>query len=229
MKSLKDLPERFVVAIDGPAGSGKSTIAKLLAEKIDGIHIDTGAMYRSVTAKALDSGINLSDPDAVGKLAESTNIHFERSGSGQKTFIDGVDSTARIREPDVNDHVSTVAAYPEVRRIMVELQREMGRHGRVVMEGRDIGSNVFPDADFKFYLNANSVIRAERRLLDMGALGHEVSKEEALASINERDMKDSSRESSPLMKADDAVEIDTSHLNIDDTLQKMIKRLVSKL
>ncbi|VAX22119.1 Cytidylate kinase [hydrothermal vent metagenome] len=220
--------DNFVVAIDGPAGSGKSTMAKLLAKEIDGVYVDTGAMYRAVTAYALNSSIDTSDEEAVSQMAKNIRIEFERDGNTQqKVFVNGVDFTARIREPDVNDHVSTVAAYPAVRRLMVTKQRAMGRHGRIVMEGRDIGTNVFPSARFKFFLTADDDIRADRRLKELGNAGHTVSKDGVLKNIQARDKKDSEREESPLLKAEGALEISTTDLTIDEVLQKMLKSLVS--
>lgn len=226
-KSPANLPESFVVAIDGPAGSGKSTMAKLLAGAIGGVTIDTGAMYRAVTAVALERGVVPDNEAAVAEVAASLRIGFERSGEGQKTLVDGKDYTARIREPDVNGAVSTVAANPAVRRMMVDLQRGMGKSGRVVMEGRDIGSNVFPDAMFKFFIVAGDEVRAERRKKEMKEAGHGVSKEDVLRNIRERDRVDSSRAAAPLIKPHGAHEVDTSNLNIDEVLQTMIDFMVS--
>ncbi|MBI5815543.1 MAG: (d)CMP kinase [Nitrospinae bacterium] len=223
------LPSRLVAAIDGPAGSGKSTLAKLLAEKIGGVYIDTGAMYRSVTAKALDSGVDPKDEYAVGRIAESIKITFHRDGAVQKTFVDGADFSERIRRPDVNASVSIVAAQKPVRDKMVALQREMGRHGRIVMEGRDIGTNVFPDADFKFFLVADDRVRAYRRLKEMETQGHRLNHGEVLANLRERDAIDSGRAEAPLAKAADAMEIDTSHLSIDEVLQKMLQIILFRL
>ena len=216
-------PSRFVAAIDGPAGSGKSTLAKLLAEKIGGVYIDTGAMYRAVTARALDAAIAPSNESAVGEIADSINIEFKREGALQKTFVDGVDFSARIRQPDVNASVSIVAAQSAVRKRMVALQREMGKHGRVVMEGRDIGTNVFPDADVKFFLVADDTVRAKRRLAEMDAKAANVNHDTVLANLRERDAIDSTRAEAPLRKAEGAVEIDTSDLTIDQVLQNMLK------
>lgn len=226
-EDLAALPENFVVSIDGPAGSGKSTMARLLAGAIGGVTIDTGAMYRAVTAAALERGVAPGDAAAVANVAASLRIEFERSAEGQKTIVDGADYTARIREPDVNAAVSVVAANPDVRRILVDLQREMGKTGRVVMEGRDIGSNVFPDAFFKFFIVAGDEVRAERRKKEMKEAGHGVSREEVLLNIRERDRIDSSRAAAPLIKPPGAREVDTSNLNIDEVLHTMINFMVS--
>ncbi len=222
-----DLPDNFIVAIDGPAGSGKSTLAKRLAEKIDGVMIDTGAMYRAVTAKALDLNIDPADEKAVGKIAESIAIQFNKEGQTRKIMVDGSDFTARIRDNDVNESVSKVAVYPAVRRRMVALQRKMGGKGRIVMEGRDIGSNVFPDARFKFFLVADEQVRARRRMLEMSQAGIEVSLKQVMENIKTRDKTDSERKDAPLVKPPGAVEIDTGHLNIDEVLARMIQFLVS--
>jgi len=229
MRNRDKLPDSFVVAIDGPAGSGKSTMAKLLAKELGCVSIDTGAMYRSVTAKAIDAGVSPADERAVAEIAGSTDIEFRRDGDIQKTFVDGVDFTERIREPDVNEHVSTVAANPAVRERMVAIQRRMGSRGRVVMEGRDIGSNVFPDARFKFFLVADDSVRAGRRLKEMEEAGRKATGDQVLENIRARDAKDSAREYAPLTKPDDAVEIDTSDLSVDSVLRKMIEIIFSSL
>jgi cytidylate kinase len=219
----------FVVAIDGPAGSGKSTLAKKIAAAVDGVVIDTGAMYRSVTLTAQEAGVDLTDAEAVSRLARAVAIRFEPDAhGGQKVFIDDVDRSADIRTPAVNAAVSTVSAHAGVRERLVELQRFMGRHGRVVMEGRDIGSHVFPDARFKFFLVADDRERARRRLIEMRQAGRtDVTLEAILANLRERDRLDSSRTASPLIKAPDAVEIDTTRLGIDEVLNKMLSCLFS--
>ncbi|VAX14968.1 Cytidylate kinase [hydrothermal vent metagenome] len=227
MLDLSKFPDNFIVAIDGPAGSGKSTLAKRVAEKIGGVMIDTGAMYRAVTAKALDLSLDPADEKAVGKIAESITIEFQRDGHAQRIIVDGADYTARIRDKDVNERVSEVATYPSVRQRMVALQREMGKTGRIVMEGRDIGSNVFPDARFKFFLVADEKVRAQRRMLEMNRAGIEASLAQVMENIKARDKTDSERKDAPLIKPPGAVEIDTGHLNIDEVLARMIQFLVS--
>ncbi len=220
------IPPRFVIAIDGPAGSGKSTLAKELAKYFSGIYIDTGSMYRSVTAVVLDKGISPSDEKSVGEVAESISIAFKRTADKQHVFVNGADYTARIREGDVNENVSIVAAQKRVRDCMVGLQRRLGKGGRVVMEGRDIGTNVFPEAQFKFYLVASDEIRAGRRVKEMKESGIKTSIEAVLQNIQERDRLDSTRDNSPLIKAQGAIEIDTSFISIDEALQKMIHNIV---
>ncbi len=226
MSGVSPLPDRFIVAIDGPAGSGKSTLAKLLAQKIGAVTLDTGAMYRAVTAKALDMGIDVADEKAVGEIAGSINIEFVNDNHGQKIIVDGVDCTTRIRQTDVNDSVSTVAAHSQVRNRMVNLQRETGSNTRTVVEGRDIGTAVFPDAMYKFFLVADEAVRAERRLKQMEQAGTPTAREQVQKNISRRDRLDSSRADSPLAKAPGALEIDTSNMNIDEVLQTMLDFMV---
>ncbi|MGK7346630.1 MAG: (d)CMP kinase [Candidatus Nitrospinota bacterium M3_3B_026] len=222
------LPKNFVVAIDGPAGSGKSTMARLLAARIGGVYIDTGAMYRAVTARALDTGADPADEEAAARIARSIRIEFLREENGQKTIVDGENLTERIRRPDVNDNVSIVSAHPGVRQSMAALQRRMGESGRVVMEGRDIGSNVFPGAMFKFFLVADDAVRAERRLKDFKKAGVKTTRGRVLKNIQTRDRIDSGRAAAPLVKPQDAVEINTTRLGVDEVLNIMIERMFSK-
>lgn len=228
-ENIHSLPDRFVVAIDGPAGSGKSTMAKLLANRLGMVNIDTGAMYRAVTAIMLDAGLDPADEKAAETAASGMTLHFERSDGGQKTIVNGADFTARIRRPDVDSSVSVVAAHPGVRRRLVDIQRRMGSSGRVVMEGRDIGSHVFPDADVKFYLGASDHTRAKRRLKDLAAQGTAITEESTLAGIRDRDRLDSQRATSPLVKPEGAVEMDTSDLTIDAAMEKMLETIFCKI
>ena len=226
MTGPDNLPQRFVVAIDGPAGSGKSTIAKKLADTLGAVRIDSGAMYRAVTAKAIDEGMAPSDEKAVAQLAANITILFDHES--QRVIVDGTDMTDRIRQADVNSAVSQVSANEGVRKVMVTAQREMGSGGRVVMEGRDIGSHVFPNADIKFFLTADESTRAQRRKQEMENAGQAVSYDEVLGNISSRDRVDSSRASSPLVQPEDAIEIDTTDLGIDEVLDKLIDWLVCR-
>jgi len=229
VKKPPPFPDRFVIAIDGPAGSGKSTMARLLAQRLGFMNIDTGAMYRAVTALLLDASLDPADEKAAERAASGMNLHFEQAFDGQKAIVNGADFTARIRRPDVDAAVSVVAAHPGVRRRLVEAQRQMGGAGRVVMEGRDIGSHVFPDADVKFYLAAHDQTRAERRGKDLTAQGSSMPQEHTLAGIRDRDRLDSQRATSPLVKPEGAIELDTSDLTIDEALVKMLETIFCEI
>jgi cytidylate kinase len=196
-----------VVAIDGPAGSGKSTVARAVAKRLGLAHLDTGAMYRSIALAALRSGTDTSDLDAVAQLARQTQVYVGPDG----VFVDGVDSTDAIRTEEVTKAVTAVASNPKVREVMVERQRTwIADNGGGVLEGRDIGTVVCPDATVKVYLVADAEVRAQRRAAEHS---------EAVAQdMRRRDQADSTREVSPLMRADDAVEIDTTHLSVDDVI-----------
>lgn len=201
-----------VVAIDGPAGSGKSTISRLVAERLGLDMLDTGAMYRSVTCAVLRAGGDVADPDVATAAAEAAVIEV-----GDRVTIDGADVTDEIRGPEVSANVSVVAAHPGVRRRLVGLQREwMAANGGGVVEGRDIGTVVFPDAPLKIFLTASPEVRARRRAGE-GVLGVEA----AAANISERDRIDSTRDASPLVAADDAVVVDTSDMTIDEVVDRI--------
>lgn len=203
-----------VIAIDGPAGAGKSTVGRALAERLGLEYLDTGAMYRAMTFAALRRGVVEGDLDEVAAMAPDVDIQV----LDDRVTVDGVDATAVIRGREVTEAVSQVAANPTVRAVLVERQREwVGERGGGVVEGRDIGSVVFPDADLKLYITASPRVRAERRVMEIG--GH-VSEVEA--SIIERDRKDSSREHSPLTETDDAIVIDTSGLTVDEVLDRIL-------
>lgn len=223
--SLPDAP--FVVAIDGPAGSGKSTLAKAVAKAIDGVVVDTGAMYRAVTVALLEQGLDPADEYAAFTVAKGLTLRFVPEENGQRLFVNGDDWSERIRHPRVSGAVSTVAAHPQVRDVMTAIQRAMGAEGRIVMEGRDIGSNVFPDARFKFFLKADDEERARRRLAEMETAQLPGTFDEVLANLRHRDQLDSSRAAAPLVCPPDAVVIDTSSLSIDAVLAKMLSFLFS--
>ena len=217
------------VAIDGPASAGKSTVAKLVAKRFGYIYCDTGAMYRSVTLAALERGIDLSQDDLVSELANQITITFA-PGDPQKVFIDGHEVTQAIRSTEVAQHVSTVAAIPAVRSRMVELQRQIAQEGGIVMDGRDIGTTVLPDAPVKIFMVALAHERARRRFLDNQERGIDGgSIEELQRAIELRDQKDSTRAVSPLVKAADAYQLDTTHLTIEQVVDQIAGRIEKTL
>ncbi len=220
--------KKIIIALDGPAGSGKTTTAKILAEKLGYIYIDTGAMYRAVTLAWLKSGLPIS-PENAKTLIDSVKIELINEGRGQLTYLDGEDVSDAIRTTEVTKAVSPVSALPYVRETMVALQREMGYKGGVVMDGRDIGTAVFPNAELKVFLNATIEARAERRTKEMLAKGMEANFDEIKQQISDRDNFDSTREHSPLMKAEDAIEIDTSLMTIEQQVETIYNLVQTKL
>ena len=212
----------ITIAIDGPAGSGKSTTAKLVAARLGFQFLDTGAMYRALTYKALQEDVAPSDADTLTRMAGDMTIRFETTDHGNRVFCDDADVTSEIRTPEVTLHVSEVSAHSGVRKAMVAKQQEIARGQSVVAEGRDTTTVVFPDADIKIFLIATVEERAKRRLKDLKNAGHESSIEEQKADIERRDAYDSGRAHSPLRKADDAVEIDTSTMTIEQQVEKIL-------
>lgn len=215
---------RRVIAIDGPAGSGKSTTAQRLAEALGFVYLDTGALYRAVTLKALDLEVSLDEDGTLGGVVDSAEVSLEDAGPGSevRVLLDGVDVTHAIRTMRVTDAVSRVSASPAVRRRLVGLQRRIAEGGDVVVEGRDIGTVVFPEADVKIFLVADVDERAQRRLRELRRRGDgETTLQEVRNSLEQRDAIDSGRAHSPLRKADDAIEIDTSGLTIDQQVKEV--------
>lgn len=210
------------IAIDGPAGAGKSTVAKLLAKQLNIIYLDTGAMYRAIALKAIEQGVDVSDTDALSVLLEDTDIDISYVDEQQHVLLDGRDVTDIIRTPEVSDGASKVAVIPAVRLKLVELQRRIARMHDVVMDGRDIGTFVLPNADVKFYLTASIEERARRRLEEMRARGYEHSLDDVKDDIRARDKNDSEREFAPLRKADDAILIDSTDKTVDEVVEEML-------
>ncbi|AEE96788.1 (d)CMP kinase [Mahella australiensis] len=210
------------IAIDGPAGAGKSTVAKLLAKQLNIIYLDTGAMYRAIALKAIEQGVDVSDTDALSVLLEDTDIDISYVDEQQHVLLDGRDVTDIIRTPQISDGASKVAAIPAVRLKLVELQRRIARMHDVVMDGRDIGTFVLPNADVKFYLTASIEERAKRRLEEMRAKGYEHSLDDVKDDIRARDKNDSEREFAPLRKADDAILIDSTDKTVDEVVEEML-------
>ncbi len=217
----------FVVAIDGPAGAGKSTIAKLAAGKLGFAYIDTGAMYRAVTWKLLQTGEPFS-PELAGKLANEIRITFRPENAINRVFVDGTEVTDAIRTAEVTGLVSKVAAVPEVRTAMTDQQRRMGAEGGIVMDGRDIGV-VFPDAQCKIFLTATVEERARRRGLELEAKGEKVDYKKLQEEIAFRDKQDMEREVSPLRQAEDAIYLDTSAMNIEQVTDKVLELVKERM
>jgi len=207
----------MIIAIDGPAGSGKSTIAKLIAEDLGLVYLDTGAMYRLVTLKALNDGI-LGDLDKIIKMLDNLNIDIKENGF----YLDDIDVSEEIRKPVVSENVSDIAVIREVREKMVDLQRKFSESKNVILDGRDIGTVVFPNADVKIFLVADAKERANRRYKELVAKGENVRIEEIYENILKRDEIDSTRKESPLKKADDAVEVDTTSKNIEEVKNEIL-------
>lgn len=218
---------RIVIAIDGPAGSGKSTLAALLARKYNYINIETGAMYRALAFKAIEHSVCLDDEQALEDLAHGSRIELLPSPEGNRVLLDGKDVTARIRQQDITDAASRVSVHPSVREWMVRRQRELGVEGGVVMEGRDIGTKVFPDAEVKIFLDAAPEVRGSRRFLQQPATS--APPESVLAELRARDERDRTRANSPLVPAPDAVLIDSTHLTLDQVLERACAIIENKL
>lgn len=228
------LKKNLIIAIDGPAGSGKSTTARALAKRLKAPYIDTGAMYRAVTLKAMKENVSFEDKKCLVEIVKKIKIEFKtvgarlpRPGRGnpaptQRVFMDGKEVTKAIRLPELTKKVFYVAQEPLVRREMVKKQRAMGSKGGAVMEGRDIGTKVFPDADYKFYFEANEEIRARRRHRELIGTGQNITLEQVLADQKKRDAADYNRREGPLKAAKDAIVLDTSSLTIDETVDKIL-------
>jgi cytidylate kinase len=217
--------KKLVIAIDGPAASGKSTTARLAAARLKYLFVDTGAMYRAVTLRALEQKVDPSDEERLGKLARETQVTFEVSNGDCSVKIGGRDVTQAIRGQAVTSAVSRISAIKGVREVMVAQQRRFASEGGVVIEGRDIGTVVLPDADLKIFLVAKADERAKRRRKELQESGIDVPAELLLKEIEERDRKDSSRELSPLKKADDAIELDTSRLTVEQQVDFVVEKV----
>lgn len=208
---------RPVIAIDGPAGAGKSTVAGHLARRFGFLNLETGAMYRALALKALEHTTALNDESALMRLAETTQIVLEpRPNDSNRVLLDGADVTARIRDKYVSEAASQVSVHPRVRAWMVERQRAMGEQGGVVMEGRDIGTQVFPDAEVKIFLDAADSVRGQRRFLQDAVSGKAPTRAAVLAAVRERDARDRNRAASPLQPAADAVHLDSSAMTLEE-------------
>ncbi len=216
------MSRRLIIAIDGPVGSGKSTLARRVAAMLGYIYIDTGAMYRSIALKALRRGIPLESTERLTSLAGETRVDLRAENGTQQVFLDGDDVTAAIRTPEVAQAASKVAVVPGVRQVLVAEQRRAGERGGVVMEGRDIGSVVFPDAQLKIFLTASPEIRAERRWREHQEKGESIDLARTLEEIRERDRRDRERATSPLVRATDAVVVDSTAMEPEEVARLVI-------
>jgi cytidylate kinase len=216
----------MIVAIDGPAGAGKSTVARILAKELGFLYIDTGAMYRALTLKVLDERIDIKDTPRIIDIASKTSIDLINNPDGSlKVLLDGRDVTCQIREPLVTKFVSDIAKIKGVREVMLKLQRRFGEQADCVLDGRDIGTVVFPDADKKFYIDADFKERVRRRHKELKDLGQDVTLGDIESDLHNRDTLDSTREFAPLKKAPDAIYIDTTHMSIEEVVNTVLKKI----
>lgn len=214
---------RVVVAIDGPAGAGKSTVAQGVADRLGFVRVDTGALYRGLALRAREEGIPWDDGARLGEFARTLKMEFAVTPEGPRLLIDGVDREDELRNPNVAGGASLVSGHPPVRAALLDLQRELGADGGVVLEGRDIGTVIFPDAEVKVFLTASAEARANRRLKDLQARGSEADYESLLSAIQERDARDSSREAAPLKPAEDAAHLDSTTMSYEEVVSAITK------
>jgi len=219
----------LIIAIDGPAGSGKSTVSKLVAKKLDLLYLDTGAMYRALTLKAMQAKLNLENEKQLVDMAKDTNIQIETRPRAEsiKVFLDGKDVTSKIRTPKLTDNIKYIARVPGVRKCMVKMQREIAAKKGAVLEGRDTTTIVFPDANYKFYLDANISERSKRRFKDLSVICAGVSIEDVKEDVRVRDESDKTRKVAPLKKAKDAICIDTTNMSIDEVVDRILSEVKS--
>lgn len=216
------MDKKFSIALDGPSGSGKSTLAKFISNKLNVLYLDTGAMYRACAVKAIKLGIDTFDEKGVETFINDIDLVIKYQDGAQRTFLDGEDVSEKIREPHVSMAASNISSLKCVRLKMVDMQRKIAGDMSCVLDGRDIGSYVLPNADYKFYITASVEVRAQRRFLELTAKGHTVDFEELKKEIEQRDFNDKNRDFAPLRQAEDAILIDTSDLTIDQVIDKVL-------
>lgn len=227
LRMTESSSRKLIIAIDGPAGAGKSTIASRLARKLGYVNLESGAMYRALGLKAIEWDVSFEDESALLNLAHNSRIQLEPTFTGNRVLLDGRDVSQRVREPDVTDAASRVSVHPKVREWMVARQQELGAGGGIVMEGRDIGTKVFPNADVKIFLDADPVVREQRRLRQQNV--RDASAELTAAELRERDRRDRTRAASPLVPAPDALILDSTSMSEDEVLQRVEEFVKTKL
>ena len=224
-----DSKGRFIVAIDGPSGAGKSTVARQLARELGYLYMDTGAMYRAVALNMLESKIDLAEEKKLRKVLEDIRVKLVEEGNGLRLFLNGRDVTEEIRTPEMSQMASKVSELKSVRERMVAIQREMASQGGVVAEGRDIGTVVFPHAEVKVYLDASEPERGRRRFQELLNRGKEVTLDDTLKEMHERDQRDQERDLSPLRKAEDAIVIDSTSVGVNSVVDKIVMQIKNKM
>jgi cytidylate kinase len=226
---LNHIHKKIKVAIDGPAGAGKSSVAKMTAEKLGYVYVDTGAMYRAITWSVLDLNLDLNDIRGILNMLEHIDLTLKPSHAGQQVWINGQDVTSRIRSPLINQNVSRIAQMPNVRQFLTDIQKRMSSEGGIVMDGRDIGTVVMPDAQLKIFLTASVQERARRRYVEMNAAGDELEMDQLIKEISERDRMDEEREISPLRQAEDAIFLDCTELSMHQVIDTIVELSISKI
>lgn len=216
---------KLIIAIDGPSGAGKSTASKLLAKRLGYIYVDTGALYRAIAWKVKEKNIDMRDEAALDNMCDATEIKIELVDGEQRVYVDGIDVSSYIRTPEIGMMSSKVSSVPCVRKRLLELQRQFGKEGGAVIEGRDIGTVVFPDAEVKFFLSASDEERGRRRYIELKEKGHNVSLEDTTENIKKRDYNDSQRDIAPLCVADDAIVMDSTGLDAEGVVKKMLDEI----
>lgn len=216
--------ENLIIAIDGPAGAGKSTISKLVSKRLDINYLDTGAMYRAITYKCIEEGININNEEEVIKICESSDVDFRNN----QIYLDGKNVDIEIRRQEVSSNVSNVAKIKKVRELLVARQREIASESDAILDGRDVGTCIFPDARYKFFLSASAQERGRRRYEELKSKGEDVDLDNIIEDIKKRDKIDSTREVSPLIKAEDAIEIDSTSMSINEVVDYIIDAVESE-